>query len=93
MYRNAISGWGHCNDHGYNALRGWWILGMVATVYQSEGGIVTKVNVAYNSLKDDGKVSIDKGIAYTMIERPVRNLIVLFAVEELQFGGWEVFPR
>ena len=57
---------------------------MVATAYPSEGGIVGKVTVAYKNLKDDGKISIYKGVAYTMIERPVHNLIVLVAVEDLQ---------
>ena len=67
-----------------NILRGRWKQGMVATVYPSEGGTVRKVTVAYKNMKDDGKVSIYKGVAYTMIETPVHNLIVLVAVEDLQ---------
>ena len=49
-----------------NVLRGRWKLGMVATVYPSEDDLVRMVTVAYKNLKDDEKVSIYKGVVYTI---------------------------
>ena len=57
---------------------------MVSEVHPSADGLVRKVKVAYTIIRDDCKVNIYKGVGYTFIGRPVRNLIVLAAVEEYQ---------
>ena len=62
-----------------NALRGEWRLARISETHPSSDGKVRKVTLSYRNLDDTKNY---KGGAWTRIERPVQNLVVIMAVED-----------